>query len=135
MGAGHYVKMVHNGIEYGDMQLICEAYNIMKTGLGMSADEMHEVFAEWNQGDLDSYLIEITRDILAKKDDDGAPLRGQDPRHRRPEGHRQMDGDQLAGPRHPDHADGRSGLFPLRLGAEGRARARPRASSRARALR
>ena len=63
-GAGHYVKMVHNGIEYGDMQLICEAYNLMKTGLGMSADEMHEVFAEWNKGELDSYLIEITRDIL-----------------------------------------------------------------------
>ncbi len=74
MGAGHYVKMVHNGIEYGDMQLICEAYNIMKNGLGMSADEMHEVFADWNQGELDSYLIEITRDILAKKDADGAPL-------------------------------------------------------------
>src|SRR4026207_2148533 len=73
-GAGHYVKMVHNGIEYGDMQLICEAYNIMKNGLGMSADQMHEVFAEWNKGDLDSYLIEISRDILAKKDEDGAPL-------------------------------------------------------------
>ncbi len=73
-GAGHYVKMVHNGIEYGDMQLICEAYNIMKNGLGMSADEMHEVFAEWNKGELDSYLIEISRDILAKKDDDGQPL-------------------------------------------------------------
>jgi 6-phosphogluconate dehydrogenase len=66
--------MVHNGIEYGDMQLICEAYHLMKTGLGMSADEMHEVFREWNEGELDSYLIEITRDILAKKDDDGAPL-------------------------------------------------------------
>ena len=74
MGAGHYVKMVHNGIEYGDMQLICEAYNIMKNGLGMSADEMHEVFAEWNKGDLDSYLIEISRDILGKKDDDGQAL-------------------------------------------------------------
>lgn len=73
-GAGHYVKMVHNGIEYGDMQLICEAYNIMKNGLGMSAEEMHQVFAEWNKGELDSYLIEITRDILAKKDDDGQPL-------------------------------------------------------------
>jgi 6-phosphogluconate dehydrogenase len=73
-GAGHYVKMVHNGIEYGDMQLICEAYNIMKNGLGLSADEMHNVFSEWNQGDLDSYLIEITRDILAKKDEDGTPL-------------------------------------------------------------
>ncbi len=73
-GAGHYVKMVHNGIEYGDMQLICEAYNLMKTGLGMNADEMHKVFAEWNQGDLDSFLIEITRDILAFKDTDGQPL-------------------------------------------------------------
>src|SRR5215207_5631228 len=73
-GAGHYVKMVHNGIEYGDMQLICEAYNIMKNALGMSADEMHNVFAEWNKGELDSYLIEISRDILAKKDEDGSPL-------------------------------------------------------------
>jgi len=73
-GAGHFVKMVHNGIEYGDMQLINEAYHIMKDILGMSADEMHEVFKEWNQGDLDSYLIEITRDILAYKDEDGQPL-------------------------------------------------------------
>jgi 6-phosphogluconate dehydrogenase len=73
-GAGHYVKMVHNGIEYGDMQLICEAYNIMKNGLGMAPDEMHRVFKEWNEGDLESYLIEITRDILAFKDTDGQPL-------------------------------------------------------------
>ncbi|MCU0771970.1 MAG: decarboxylating NADP(+)-dependent phosphogluconate dehydrogenase [Verrucomicrobia bacterium] len=73
-GAGHYVKMVHNGIEYGDMQLICEAYNIMKSGLGMSAAEMHEVFKEWNTGELDSYLIEITRDILGVKDADGTAL-------------------------------------------------------------
>src|SRR5215472_9091128 len=73
-GAGHFVKMVHNGIEYGDMQLICESYQIMKELLGMSADEMHQVFAEWNKGDLDSYLIEITRDILGTKDKDGAPL-------------------------------------------------------------
>ncbi len=64
-GAGHFVKMVHNGIEYGDMQLICEAYQIMKQLLGMSAQEMHRVFADWNEGELDSYLIEITRDILA----------------------------------------------------------------------
>ena len=70
-GAGHYVKMVHNGIEYGDMQLICEAYQVMKEGLGLSNDEMHDVFAEWNKGELDSYLIEITRDILAHKDEDG----------------------------------------------------------------
>src|SRR5438034_753707 len=73
-GAGHYVKMVHNGIEYGDMELTCEAYNLMKTGLGLSADQMHTVFAEWNQGELDSYLIEITRDILAFKDTDGQPM-------------------------------------------------------------
>ncbi len=73
-GAGHFVKMVHNGIEYGDMQLICEAYNLMKNLLGMTADEMHEVFKEWNKGELDSYLIEITRDILAFKDEDGEPL-------------------------------------------------------------
>ena len=72
-GAGHYVKMVHNGIEYGDMQLICEAYSLMKNGLGMDHDQMHKVFAEWNEGDLDSYLIEITRDILAKRED-GEPL-------------------------------------------------------------
>jgi len=73
-GAGHYVKMVHNGIEYGDMQLICEAYQLMRDGLGMTAPEMHQVFAVWNRGKLDSYLIEITRDILAYEDEDGKPL-------------------------------------------------------------
>jgi 6-phosphogluconate dehydrogenase len=70
-GAGHFVKMVHNGIEYGDMQMICETYQMMKQGLGMSNQQMHEVFAEWNEGDLDSYLIEITRDILGYKDEEG----------------------------------------------------------------
>jgi len=70
-GAGHFVKMVHNGIEYGDMELICEAYQIMKDGLGLSNDEMHDVFAEWNNTELDSYLIEITRDILGYKDENG----------------------------------------------------------------
>ena len=70
-GAGHFVKMVHNGIEYGDMQLICEIYQIMKDLLGMSAPEMHEVFKTWNSGELDSYLIEITRDILAYKNEEG----------------------------------------------------------------
>lgn len=73
-GAGHYVKMVHNGIEYGDMQLICEAYQCMKDGLGMSHDEMHEVFADWNKSELDSYLIEITSRILAFRDERGEPL-------------------------------------------------------------
>jgi len=73
-GAGHFVKMVHNGIEYGDMQIICEAYQLMKEMLGMSADEMHDVFKTWNEGDLDSYLIEITRDILGFKDEKGEAL-------------------------------------------------------------
>ncbi len=73
-GAGHYVKMVHNGIEYGDMQLICESYFLMKKALGMNTDEMHQVFAEWNEGKLDSYLIEITRDILGFKDEAGEPV-------------------------------------------------------------
>ena len=73
-GAGHYVKMVHNGIEYGDMQLIGEAYSLMREYLGMSADEMSAVFADWNKGDLDSYLIQITSEILAFKDEDGQPL-------------------------------------------------------------
>jgi 6-phosphogluconate dehydrogenase len=73
-GAGHYVKMVHNGIEYGDMQLICEAYQLLKEGLGLNAQELHEVFAEWNKGELDSYLIEITSQIFTKNDEDGTPL-------------------------------------------------------------
>ncbi len=73
-GAGHFVKMVHNGIEYGDMQLICESYDLMKRGLGMSNAQMHRVFAEWNGGALDSYLIEITRDILAFRDEEGSEV-------------------------------------------------------------
>lgn len=73
-GAGHFVKMVHNGIEYGDMQLINEAYHIMKEVIGLSADEMHQTFKEWNEGPLDSYLMEITRDILGFKDEDGSAL-------------------------------------------------------------
>jgi 6-phosphogluconate dehydrogenase len=74
-GAGHYVKMVHNGIEYGDMQLICEAYQLLKDGLGLGADELHEIFADWNKGELDSYLIEITAEILSKKsEEDNQPM-------------------------------------------------------------
>jgi 6-phosphogluconate dehydrogenase len=73
-GAGHFVKMVHNGIEYGDMQIITEAYQLMKDLLGLSADEMHEVFKKYNEEELNSYLIEITRDILGFKDVDGSPL-------------------------------------------------------------
>ena len=73
-GAGHYVKMVHNGIEYGDMQLIGEAYQLLKDGLGIGADELSRIFAEWNRSELDSFLIEITATIFTKKDDDGQPL-------------------------------------------------------------
>jgi 6-phosphogluconate dehydrogenase len=73
-GAGHYVKMVHNGIEYGDIQLICEAYQLMKDALGIGADEFAEIFTEWNKGELDSYLIEISATIFAKKDEDGKPM-------------------------------------------------------------
>ncbi|HTF66323.1 MAG TPA: decarboxylating NADP(+)-dependent phosphogluconate dehydrogenase [Edaphobacter sp.] len=73
-GAGHYVKMVHNGIEYGDIQLICEAYQLLQDALGLTPDELSEIFAEWNKGELDSYLIEITTKIFAKKDDDGKPM-------------------------------------------------------------
>jgi 6-phosphogluconate dehydrogenase len=72
-GSGHYVKMVHNGIEYGDMQLICEAYHLMRDYLGMTHDEMAKTFDEWNKGELDSFLIEITRDILAYKEPNAAP--------------------------------------------------------------
>jgi len=73
-GAGHYVKMVHNGIEYGDIQLICEAYQLLKDALGLSADDLAKIFTEWNKGELDSYLIEISATIFAKKDEDGTPL-------------------------------------------------------------
>jgi 6-phosphogluconate dehydrogenase len=73
-GAGHYVKMVHNGIEYGDMQLICEAYQLLKDGLGLNPDQLASTFTEWNKSELDSFLIEITAEIFAKKDDDGQPI-------------------------------------------------------------
>jgi 6-phosphogluconate dehydrogenase len=73
-GAGHYVKMVHNGIEYGDIQLICEAYQLLQDALGLTPDELSEIFSEWNKSELDSYLIEITSKIFAKKDDDGKPM-------------------------------------------------------------
>ena len=69
--AGHFVKMVHNGIEYGDMQLICEAYQLLHDGLGLNSSELHEVFADWNKTELDSYLIEITRDIFGYRDENG----------------------------------------------------------------
>ena len=115
-GAGHYVKMTHNGIEYGDMQLICEATILMKHALGMSNEEMHEVFAEWNEGKLDSYLIEITRDILGYQGRGWRVRRGPDPRHRRAKGHRQVDGGLGAGHGHPADPD-RRGRFARCLSA------------------
>ena len=120
-GAGHFVKMVHNGIEYGDMQLICESYQIMKELLGMSADEMHEVFAEWNKGDLDSYLIEITRDILAFKDKDGTPLVDKILDTAGQKGTGKWTSVDRARPGHAADADQRGGLRALPVGDEGRA--------------
>lgn len=73
-GAGHFVKMVHNGIEYGDMQLICEAYHLMKSALGLSHDEMGNIFEQWNKSELDSFLIEITQGIMRYRDEDNKPL-------------------------------------------------------------
>ena len=90
-GAGHFVKMVHNGIEYGDMQLICEAWHIMSVALGMSESECSQVFKRWNSGLLESFLIEITGDILAYKDEDGQPRRAQHSRHSLAKRHGQMD--------------------------------------------
>ena len=119
-GAGHYVKMVHNGIEYGDIQLICEAYHLMKDLCGLDAPGLHEVFARWNTGALDSYLIEITRDIFGFKDERNRPADGRpDPRQGRPEGHRQVDRDLGARPGNPPHPDRRVGLRPLPLSPEG----------------
>ena len=119
-GAGHFVKMVHNGIEYGDMQLICEAYQMMKELLGMSAEEMHEVFKKWNAGDLDSYLIEITRDILAFKDEDGQPLVDKILDTAGQKGTGKWTERRLPGPGHSADADQRSGFRPLSVGHEGR---------------
>ena len=91
-GAGHYVKMVHNGIEYGDMQLIAEAYDILQRALGLSAGELAEIFGEWNEGELDSFLIDITVTILKRVDEEtGKPLVDLVSGQGRSEGHRQVD--------------------------------------------
>ena len=125
-GAGHYVKMVHNGIEYGDMQLIAEVYDLLHRGLGLSAAELHEIFAEWNQGELKSYLIEITADIFAQKDDpDRAAAGGHDPGRGAAEGHRQVDQPERAGHRRADPDHQRGGRKPHHLGAEEPSACRP----------
>ena len=114
-GAGHYVKMIHNGIEYGDMQLICEAYNIFKAA-GFTTEEMADVFNEWNDGDLESYLIQITGKIFEQKDpEDRQADRRPDPRHGRPEGHRQVDAHERGRKRrrHLHHQRRRRGPHPF----------------------
>ena len=124
-GAGHYVKMVHNGIEYGDMQLICEAYHLLERLLGLEPPAMHDVFARWNKGPLDSYLIEITRDILGfTRPRDRQAAGRPDPRRGRPEGDRQVDRHLGLRPGHAADADRRGRLRPLPVGPEGRARRR-----------
>ena len=116
--------MVHNGIEYGDMQLICEAYFMLKEALGLSNDELYDVFAEWNRGELDSYLIEITRDIFSVKDEEGGELPGrQDSRHGRRQGDRQVDEPACARPGRAQHAGDRGRVCPRPVGDERRARA------------
>ena len=95
-GAGHYVKMVHNGIEYGDMQLIAEAYSLLKQALNLSNEQLAETFAEWNKGELNSYLIDITKDIFTKKDEEGK-YRRCDPGRSRQQRHRQVDQPELIG--------------------------------------
>ena len=124
-GAGHYVKMVHNGIEYGDMQLICEAYCMLKYALGLTTTSCTTSSHEWNEGELDSYLIEITRDIFSVKDPDTGKLPGRhDSRHGRRQGHGQMDEPVGARPRRAEHTGDRGGLCPLPVGAERSTRVR-----------
>jgi 6-phosphogluconate dehydrogenase (decarboxylating) len=122
-GAGHFVKMVHNGIEYGDMQLICEAYDLLKRGLGMGAQEMHDVFAIWNQGELDSYLIEITAKVLTRTDaETGKPLVDKILDTAGAEGHGQVDQQHRAGPGRAGDADHGGRVRALHVGAQGGAR-------------
>jgi 6-phosphogluconate dehydrogenase len=121
-GAGHFVKMVHNGIEYGDMQLIAEAYHLMKDVLQLSHDEMSQVFAEWDQGKLDSYLIEITSEILGVKDEvDGAPLVEKILDSAGQKGTGRWDRDRRPGKWGTAHFDHRSGAGSLALSAKRRA--------------
>ncbi len=116
-GAGHFVKMVHNGIEYSDMQLIGEAYQLLRDGLGKSAGEIADIFAEWNKGDLDSFLIEITAEVLRQsRRQDRQAARRRHPRRGRAEGHRPLDGQVRARPRRPGHRHRRGGVRPRAVG-------------------
>ena len=125
-GAGHFVKMVHNGIEYSDMQLIGEAYQLLRDGLGLTAPQIADVFTEWNKGDLDSFLVEITAEVLAQIDaKTGKPLVDVIRRRGRAEGHRPLDGEVGARPRRAGHRYRRGGVRPRAVGF-GRRSARPR---------
>ena len=117
-GAGHYVKMVHNGIEYADIQLIAEAYDLLRHGVGLEVPEIAQVFHEWNEGDLDSFLIEITAQVLDKTDErTGAAARRRDPRPGRAEGHRPLDRAGRARARRAADRDHRGGVRALAVGA------------------
>ena len=130
-GAGHFVKMVHNGIEYSDMQLIGEAYQLLRDGLGKTAPEIADVFAEWNKGDLDSFLIEITAEVLRQTDaKTGKPLVDVIRRRGRAEGHRPLDGEVGAGPRRTRHRYRRGGVRPRAVGVGGPAQGHHRTGIR-----
>ena len=128
-GAGHFVKMVHNGIEYADMQLIAEAYDLLRSGLGATPAEIAEIFRTWNEGELESFLIEITADVLAHADAaTGEPFVDIVARPGRAEGHRPLDRAERARPRHPDHRHRRGDLRPVPVRARRAARGRPQAT-------
>ena len=131
-GAGHYVKMVHNGIEYADMQLIAESYDLLRNGAGLSVAEIADVFDEWNRGDLESFLIEITATVLARQDETtGRPAGRRDPRPGRAEGHRPLDEPGRARARRAADRDHRGRVRALAVGAARPARCRGRAAGRA----
>ena len=135
-GAGHFVKMVHNGIEYADMQLIAESYDLLRHACGLEVAEIGQRFEAWNETELESFLIEITARVLAKTDERDRQAAGRrDPRRRRPEGHRPLDRAERARARRAADRDHRGGVRAVAERAEVRARRTPPTSSRARAER
>ena len=130
-GAGHFVKMVHNGIEYADMQLIAEAYDLLRSGLGATPAEIAEIFRDWNGGELESFLIEISADVLAQVDAvTGQAVRRHRPRPGRAEGHRPLDRAERARARRPDHRHRRGDVRPLAVGSRRRSERRRGSRSR-----
>ena len=129
-GAGHYVKMVHNGIEYGDMQLIAEVYDLLHRGAGLPARELADIFAEWNDGELQSYLVEITAQIFERTDDGRQAAGRRDPRRGAAEGHRQVDEPECLRHRRADPDGQRRGRGAHPVVAEDRARGRQPGAAR-----